>query len=49
MWADGNLAYGLNGGAPTRVSPEPQLLISADRGSGLVLVRTAYTIAAEKE
>ena len=29
--------------------PEPQLLISADRGSGLVLVRTAYTIAAEKE
>jgi MFS family permease len=27
---------------------EPQLLISADRG-GLVLVRTAYTIAAEKE
>ena len=29
--------------------PEPQLLISADRGSGLVLVRTTYTIAAEKE
>ena len=29
--------------------PEPQLLISADRGGGLVLVRTTYTIAAEKE
>ena len=29
--------------------PEPQLLISADRGSGLVLVRTTYTIAADKE
>jgi CheY-like chemotaxis protein len=29
--------------------PEPQLLISADRGSGLVLVRTTYTIAAGKE
>jgi len=29
--------------------PEPQLLISADRGSGLVLVRTTYTIAVEKE
>jgi MFS family permease len=29
--------------------PEPQLLISADRGSGLVLVRITYTIAAEKE
>ncbi len=28
--------------------PEPQLLISADRG-GLVLVRTTYTIAADKE
>ena len=28
--------------------PEPQLLISADRGNGLVLVRTTYTIAAEK-
>jgi hypothetical protein len=28
---------------------EPQLLISADRGSVLVLVRTSYTIAAEKE
>jgi hypothetical protein len=26
--------------------PEPQLLISADRGNGLVLVRTTYTIAA---
>ena len=29
--------------------PEPQLLISADRGSGLVLVRTTYIIAADKE
>jgi MFS family permease len=29
--------------------PEPQLLISPDRGSGLVLVRTTYTIAADKE
>lgn len=29
--------------------PEPQLLISADRGSGLVLVRTTYTIAAARE
>jgi hypothetical protein len=29
--------------------PEPQLLISAHRGSGLVLVRTTYTIAADKE
>ena len=29
--------------------PEPQLLLSADRGSGLVLVRTTYTIAADKE
>jgi hypothetical protein len=29
--------------------PEPQLLISADRGNGLVLVRTTYTIAADKE
>jgi hypothetical protein len=29
--------------------PEPHLPISADRGSGLVLVRTTYTIAAEKE
>jgi MFS family permease len=29
--------------------PEPQLLISTDRGGGLVLVRTTYTIAAEKE
>jgi MFS family permease len=29
--------------------PEPQLLISADRSNGLVLVRTTYTIAAEKE
>ena len=28
--------------------PEPQLLISADRGDGLVLVRTTYTIAAER-
>ncbi len=26
--------------------PEPQLLLSADRGDGLVLVRTTYTIAA---
>jgi hypothetical protein len=26
--------------------PEPELPISADRGSGLVLVRTTYTIAA---
>ncbi len=29
--------------------PEPQLLLSADRGSGLVLVRTTYTVAADKE
>ena len=29
--------------------PEPQLLLSADRGSGLVLVRITYTIAADKE
>ena len=29
--------------------PEPQLLISADRGNGLVLVRMTYTIAAERE
>jgi hypothetical protein len=29
--------------------PEPQLLISADRDGGLVLVQTTYTIAAEKE
>ena len=29
--------------------PEPQLLISADRDAGLVLVRTAYTVAAGKE
>ncbi len=29
--------------------PEPQLLISADRDAGLVLVRTTYTIAADKE
>jgi predicted MFS family arabinose efflux permease len=29
--------------------PEPQLLISADRGSGLVLVRTTYTVAAASE
>ena len=29
--------------------PEPQLLISADRGGGLVLVRTSYTIAAGRE
>jgi MFS family permease len=29
--------------------PEPQLPISAGRGSGLILVRTTYTIAAEKE
>jgi MFS family permease len=29
--------------------PEPQLLISADRDNGLVLVRTTYTIAAERE
>jgi MFS family permease len=29
--------------------PEPQLLISADRGSGLVLVRTTYTIAAARQ
>jgi hypothetical protein len=29
--------------------PEPQLLISADRGNGLVLVRTTYTIAAERQ
>jgi hypothetical protein len=29
--------------------PEPQLPISAGRGSGLILVRTTYTVAAEKE
>jgi len=29
--------------------PEPQLLLSADRGSGLILVRITYTIAAERE
>jgi hypothetical protein len=29
--------------------PEPELLISADRGDGPVLVRTTYTIAADKE
>jgi Transmembrane secretion effector len=29
--------------------PEPQLLISADRSGGLVLVRTAYTVAADNE
>jgi MFS family permease len=29
--------------------PEPQLLIDPDRGSGPVLVRTTYTIAADKE
>ena len=29
--------------------PEPQLLISPDSGDGLVLVRTTYTIAADKE
>jgi MFS family permease len=29
--------------------PEPQLLISADHRGGLVLVRTTYTIAADKE
>jgi MFS family permease len=29
--------------------PEPQLTVSADRGGGLVLVRTTYTIAADKE
>jgi MFS family permease len=29
--------------------PEPQLLLSPDRGNGLVLVRTTYTIAAEKK
>jgi hypothetical protein len=29
--------------------PEPQLLLSADHGSGLVLVRITYTIAAGKE
>jgi len=29
--------------------PEPQLLISADRGDGPVLVRTTYTIADDKE
>jgi len=29
--------------------PEPQLLLSADRGSGPVLVRTTYTIAADEE
>ena len=29
--------------------PEPQLVISADHGGGLVLVRTTYTIAADKE
>ena len=29
--------------------PEPQLLLSAGRGSGLVLVRTTYTVASGKE
>jgi hypothetical protein len=29
--------------------PEPQLLLSADRANGLVLVRTTYTVAADKE
>jgi Transmembrane secretion effector len=29
--------------------PEPQLLVNADRGDGLVLVRTTYTIAADQE
>jgi predicted MFS family arabinose efflux permease len=29
--------------------PEPQLPVSADSGSGLVLVRTTYTVAADKE
>jgi MFS family permease len=29
--------------------PEPQLVISADRQGGLVLVRTTYTVAADKE
>ena len=29
--------------------PEPQLVLSADRGGGLVLVRTTYTIEAGKE
>ena len=29
--------------------PEPQLLISADSDTGLVLVRTTYTIAAERQ
>src|SRR5438034_9709820 len=29
--------------------PETQLLISADPGNGLVLVRTTYTIAAERQ
>jgi MFS family permease len=29
--------------------PEPQLVISADRGGGPVLVQTTYTIAADKE
>jgi hypothetical protein len=29
--------------------PEPQLLLSADRGSRLVLVRITYTIATDKE
>ena len=29
--------------------PEPQLLISADHRDGLVLVRTTYTVAADKE
>jgi MFS family permease len=29
--------------------PDPQLVLSADRGTGLVLVRITYTIAADKE
>jgi MFS family permease len=29
--------------------PEPQLLLNADRGNGLVLVRTTYTIGAAEE
>jgi Transmembrane secretion effector len=29
--------------------PEPQLLIDTDRGGGLVLVQTTYTIAADQE
>jgi MFS family permease len=29
--------------------PEPQLVISADRGDGLVLVQTTYTIAADNQ